>query len=382
MSPHEDTTAMTDGEGEDGEAPAKSGKETRDPVRTWTLRLLVLSLVILIAYLVFDRLTPYSSQARVHALVVPVAAEVSGTVVEVAVRRNQRVKAGALLFRIDPTQYELAVAGAEASLDAARESVGASEAGIPAAEANVRAAEASRQKAQQDAVRLRRIKEQDPGALSDRQLESAESTLTVAVEQLAAAEANLEQARQSLGRAGEENSRILQANAALEQARVNLARTTVNAPTDGVVTDVRVDRGNFAGAGAPQMTFVSTEDVWIQADLTENNLGNVDAGDRAGVIFDVYPGRVFEGSVRDLAYGVAVDTAPLGSLPTVDNDRQWLRDAQRFPVVVDFDMPAEDLSRLRVGAQASVIVYTSDNVMLRLLGSLYLRLASLFSYAY
>ncbi len=377
---------MTDGEddGSDAEKNSETERESkpRDPVRTWTLRLLVLSLVILIAYLVFDRLTPYSSQARVHALVVPVAGEVSGAVVEVAVATNQQVMAGDLLFRIDPTQYELAVAGAEASLDAARESVGGSEAGIPAAEANVRAAEASRQKAEQDAVRLRRIKQQDPGALSDRQLEAAEANLLVAVAQLAAAEASLEQARQSLGRTGEENSKVLQANAALEQAQTNLERTTIKAPTDGVVTDVRVDKGNFAGTGAPQMTFVSTEDVWIQADLTENNLGNVDAGDRAGVIFDVYPGRVFEGTVRDLSFGVSVDSAPLGGLPTVDNNRQWLRDAQRFPVVVDFDMPAEDMRRLRVGAQASVIVYTSDSVILRLLGGLYLRIASLFSYAY
>lgn len=377
---------MTDGEsdGSDAEKNSETERESkpRDPVRTWTLRLLVLSLVILIAYLVFDRLTPYSNQARVHALVVPIAAEVSGAVVEVAVGTNRSVRAGDLLFRIDPTQYDLAVAGAEASLDAARESVGGAEAGIPAAEANVRAAEASRQKAEQDAVRLRRIKEQDPGALSDRQLEAAEANLKVAVAQLASAEASLEQARQKLGRAGEENSQILQANAALEQARVNLGRTTIKAPTDGVVTDVRVDEGNFAAAGAPQMTFVSTEDVWIQADLTENNLGNVDAGDKAGVIFDVYPGRVFEGTVRDLSFGVSVDSAPLGSLPTVDNDRQWLRDAQRFPVVVDFEMPDEDLRRLRVGAQAAVIVYTSDSVILRLLGGLYVRLASLFSYAY
>jgi multidrug resistance efflux pump len=375
---------MSDGHGENdndnaGDEPART---PRDPVRTWTLRLLVLTAVIVCAYLVFDRMTPYSSQARVHALVVPVASEVSGTVVEVGVATNQRVGAGDLLFRIDATQYELAVAGAEASLDAAREAVGASEAGIPAAEANVRAAAAGLEKARQDAVRLRRIKEQDPGAISDRLLESAEATLSVSREQLAAAEASLEQARQGLGRAGEDNSRILQASAALEQARVNLERTVVRAPTDGVVTDVRVDQGNFAAAGAPQLTFVSTEDVWIRADLTENNLGNVDAGDRAGVIFDVYPGRVFDGRVRELSYGVAVDSAPLGSLPTVDNDRQWLRDAQRFPVVVDFEMPAEDLKRLRVGAQASVIVYTNDNVVLSLLGGFYLRLASLMSYAY
>lgn len=376
------TSTMNEPEETAPDTTAEAAVPKKDPVKTWTLRLLLLSLVILFAYLVFDRLTPYTSQARVHALVVPVAAEVSGTVIEVSVGTNQRVRAGEPLFRIDPTQYELAVAGAEASLEAARESVGVSEAAIPAAEAGVRSAEATLEKARQDAVRLRRIKEQDPGAISDRRLEAAEATLKVSREQLAAAEANLEQARQNLGRTGEQNSRVQQAIAALEQARVNLARTYVTAPTDGVVTDVRVDRGNFAGAGAPQMTFVSTEDLWVQADLTENNLGNVDVGDRVGVIFDVYPGRVFEGSVRDLGYGVAVDSAPLGSLPTVDNDREWLRDAQRFPVVIDFEMPREDLQRLRVGAQASVIVYTNDNFILRALGAFYLRLVSLLSFAY
>lgn len=364
---------------ETGEQPATTKP---DPVKAWTKRLLLLSLVILIAYLIFDRMTPYSSQARVHALVVPVAAEVSGTVVEVAVSTNQPVRAGDTLFRIDPTQYELAVASAEASLEAARQSVGVSEAAIPAAEAGVRSAEAALEKSRQDAVRLRRIKQQDPGAISDRRLEAAEASLKISIEQLAAAKANLEQARENLGQTGEQNSRIQQAIAALEQARVNLDRTHVIAPTDGVVTDVRVDRGNFAGAGAPQMTFVSIEDVWVQADLTENNLGNVDVGDRVGVIFDVYPGRVFEGSVRDLGFGVAVDTAPLGSLPSVENNREWLRDAQRFPVVVDFEMPREDMRRLRVGAQASVIVYTNENFILRALGAFYLRLVSLLSFAY
>ncbi len=231
-------------------------------------------------------------------------------------------------------------------------------------------------------MRLRRIKEQDPGALSERRIEAAEASLKVASEQVAAAKAQLEQAKQNLGRTGEENSRILQANAALEQARVNLGHTEVTAPTDGVVTDVRVNKGNFAGAGAPQMTFVSTVDVWVQADFTENNLGNMDAGDKAGVIFDVYPGRVFSGSVRDLGYGVSVDSAPLGSLPSISNNRQWLRDAQRFPAVVAFDMQRDDMRRLRVGAQASVVVYTGDSWILNTLGAIYLRCASLLSFAY
>jgi multidrug resistance efflux pump len=174
----------------------------------------------------------------------------------------------------------------------------------------------------------------------------------------------------------------MQARSALDQALVNLERTEVFAPTDGVVTDVRVDRGNFAAAGAPQMTFISTRIVWVQADFTENNLGHVDVADPAELTFDVFPGRVFEGRVREVGFGVAVDTAPLGSLPTVQNDRSWLRSAQRFPVVLEFQMSEADGQRLRVGAQASVIIYAGDSGVLRLLGEIYLRLASWLSYAY
>lgn len=354
----------------------------KDPVRQWTLRILVLCVVMFIGYLVADRVTPVSSQARVHALVVPIAAEVSGTVTDVTVRNNQSVVSGDVLFQIDKERYQYAVTSAEASLQSARQATGASSAGVDAAEAGVRSAQAGFIRAEQDAVRLRRIKKQDPGALSDRRLESAEASLTVSQQQLAAARANLEQARQNRGDTGEQNSRIQQAQAALEGAQLNLERTTVLSPANGVVTDVRVNRGNFAAAGAPQMTFISTEDVWVQADFTENNLGNVESGDTAGVIFDVFPGRVFKGTVRTTGFGVAVDSAPLGSLPTIQNNRQWLRDAQRFPVIVDFEMSPEDMRKLKVGSQASVIIYAGDNWIFNTLGKLYIRVGSFLSYAY
>lgn len=353
-----------------------------DPVRRWTLILLVTALVLFIYYLAADRLTPHTSQARVHALVVPVASEVSGTVTEVLVANNQPVTKGEVLFRIDSTQYELALAGAEANLESARQATGASAASVEAAEAAVRAAQASLEQAQSDAVRLRNIKRQDPGAISDRRVESAESALDVARQQLAASRANLEQARQAYGAEGDANARVLQARSALDQARVDLGHTEVVAPTDGVVTDVRVDRGNFAAAGAPQLTFISTRTVWVQADFTENNLGHVDVGDPARLLFDVYPGRVFEGRVREMGFGVAVDNAPLGSLPTIQNDRSWLRAAQRFPVVVEFEMDDADRRRLRVGAQVSVMIYAGDSGLLRFLGAIYMRLASWLSYAY
>jgi multidrug resistance efflux pump len=373
---------MTEKEQSEEEVTDAIEATEKDPVRQWTIRILLLSVVIVIAYLVADRITPFSSQARVHARVVPIAADVSGTVVEVTATNNQLVDAGDVLFRLDDERHRFAVASAEASLQSARQATGASAAGVDAAAAGVRSAQAAFTRAEQDAVRLRRIKQQDPGAISDRRLESAEASLTVSQQQLTAARANLEQARQNFGDSGDQNSRIQQAQAALESAELNLQRTTILAPARGVVTDVRVDRGNFAGAGAPQMTFISTQDVWVQADLTENNLGHVDRGDPVGIIFDVFPGRVFDGTVRTTGFGVAVDSAPLGSLPTINNNRQWLRDAQRFPVVIDFDMPADEMRMLKVGSQASVIVYASDGWLFNTLGKLYIRIGSLLSYAY
>ena len=353
-----------------------------DPVRKWTIRILVLCVVLFAGYLTADRLTPVTSQARIHSLVVPVAAEVAGIVSEVAVENNQQVEAGDVLFRLVDTPYRLAVTGAEANLQSARQATGASAASVEAAQAGVVSAEAALTRARQDTNRLRRIKQQDPGAISDRLLETSEATLVVSQQQLEAAKANLEQAKQSFGSSGEDNFRIQQAQTALERALLDLQRTTVVAPTAGVVTDVRVDRGNFASPGAPQMTFIATNDVWVQADFTENNLGHVDRGDEVRLAFDVFPGRVFKGTVRATGFGVAVDSAPLGSLPTIQNNRQWLRDAQRFPVVIDFEMSPEEMRKLKVGAQVTAMVYASDSWFFNALGALYIRIGSILSYAY
>jgi len=223
----------------------------------------------------------------------------------------------------------------------------------------------------------------DPGAISDRRIEQADASLAVSRSQLVAAEAGLERARQDLGETGEENSRILQAQSALEQAELDLARTAVVAPDDGIVTEVRIERGNFAGAGTPLMTFLATGDIWIQADFTENNLGHIKRGDPVEIVFDALPGKVVKGTVRTTGFGVAVDSAPLGSLPTIDNDRQWLRDSQRFSVQIDFSLPeARDRLGMRVGAQASVVVYTGDGWIMNALAWLKMRALSLLTYAY
>ncbi len=362
---------------------SENEKPPMDPVRKWTFILLGTCAVLMVWYLIADRVTPYTTQARVHAFVVPVAARVSAPVTNVAVSNNQFVDAGDLLFQLDPSIYELAVATAEANLQSARQAAGASTANVDAAEAQVEAARATLRRAEQDAVRLRRIIDEDPGAISVRRVQSAEATLAVTQSQLGAAIAGLERARQDLGETGDDNSKVLQAQAALDQAHLDLSYTSITAPDSGVVTDVRVDRGNFAQTGAPLMTFLATKDIWVQADFTENNLGNIKPGDKVELVFDALPGRVLKGTIRTTGFGVNVDSAPLGSLPTIENDRNWLRDAQRFSVLVDFELPnARDRLGIRIGAQASVMVYTGDGFLFNTIAKLKMRLVSIFTYVY
>jgi multidrug resistance efflux pump len=355
-----------------------------DPVRWLTLMLLVLTFALIALHLFADRFTPYTTQARLNAIVVPIAAEVAGSVMTVEVANNQPVTAGQVLFRIDPGRYELAVQTAEANLESARQVVGVSMANVEAARAAAASAESQFKQSTQDFQRMQRIRQEDAGAISERRVEQAESSRDIAKARLEQAQASLKSAIENLGREGETNSRILQARAALSNAQLDLSNTVVVAPGDGVVTDVRIDAGTFAAAGAPQMTFIGTHNVWVQADFTENNLGHMDPGDKVEVLFDALPGRVFKGAVREIGFGVQVDRTPLGSLPTIQNDRNWLRDAQRFPVLIDVAELTDvaDRQRLKVGSQASVIVYAGDSFVLGMLGELYIRVASILTYAY
>lgn len=371
---------MTEDTPNEPEAPAKPAK---DPVRRWTLIILAICALLLVWYLRSDRVTPYTSQARVHAMVVPIASEVSGTITGVAVTNNQAVTRGQELFQIDIERYQLALQNAQAALDQARQAQGAAKANVDSALASVASAKASEEKARLDAERMRNIREQDPGALSKRRLESAEASLVSAQSRVRSAEAALAAAREQLGKPGDQNAAVQQALANLQTAQLNLDRATVRAPEDGVVTGVQLDRGNFVSAGHPQMTFIATHNVWIQADFTENNLGHLDPGDEVGIVFDVYPGRVITGEVSEIGFGVSLDSPPLGSLPTIKNDNSWLRSAQRYPVLVRFELPVENnTTRIKVGSQASVIVFTGSNPLFNFLARVHLCLVSLLTYAY
>lgn len=356
-------------------------EKTKDPVKRWTLILLVLAAVMMVLYLTGDRFTPYTSQAKVHAYVVPIAAEVAGAVVSVDIGNNQLAKKGQQLIKIDPELYELSLRAAEAQYQSVLQSVEAGSANVESARSRVDAAKAMVWKAQQDAERMRRIRAEDPGAISERRIEQAEATLKSAQSNLAAANSALDAAIVALGATDETNAALQQALAALKSAQVNLEKTSVRAPTDGLITDLRVDVGNFAGAGQPQMTFIAVHNTWVQADLTENNLGHVDVGDKVELVFDVQPGKVYQGKVEHIGYGVSVSNNQLGSLPNIDNQRTFLREAQRFPVNISYEGKPGEIG-LRVGSQVSVMIYTGTHPILNTLGRFYLRTVALLSYLY
>jgi len=348
--------------------------------------LVVAGLIVgsLVIYLIGDRLTPYTSQARIQAYVVPVAAEVSGKVTAVQIHNDDVVTAGQPLFTIDAEPYRIALDRAKADLVTVRQSVNASAAGIEAARAAWQAAEANRRMAERDATRQENLYQEDPGAISVRRLEIAQSTRDEARSKASRAEADLRKAQEAAGEPGDDNAQLKSARAALAKAELDMAQTRVLAPAAGTVTDLRTEVGHFAAPGAPVMTLISRQDLWISADLTENNLGHVDPGDEVAIVLDILPGEVLKGRVRSIGGGVAgSQPAPPGTLPTVQNSRDWLRQAQRIPVIIAFapeDLPR--LARVRVGGQAEVLVYTGDHPVMNLLGALYVRVMSLLSYLY
>ncbi len=212
------------------------------------------------------------------------------------------------------------------------------------------------------------------------------ASLDQALASVSAAESNVQAAIEQMGGEDEASNAILQsARSAVARAELDLSNTIVTASSRGVITDLRADVGQFAGAGSPVMTLIAVHDLWISAEFTENNLGHMRSGTEVEILFDVVPGRVFSGRVRSIGLGVSAGQShPPGTLPTIENNRDWLRQSQRFAVIVDFDpnQHGELRSQLRIGGQASVMGLTKGHGMLNLLGQLYMRIMSWLSYAY
>jgi multidrug resistance efflux pump len=310
-------------------------------------------------HVAMDLRTPYTSEAALQAPVIGVAPNVSGDIVEVGVRDNQRVAAGDVLFRIDPSRYAAALRQAEAELDNILQQLDAQGVGLGAAEAAVVEARARLADVEQRSLRTERLFER--GYATQAALDAARSDLAAARADVRSTEAQLAEARGRLGPQGEDNPQVRAALAARERAQIDLRYTTVAAPVDGVATNTVLSVGQNVGAGQHVATVIDTASAWIVAQIPENALGGVAPGDPVDIVLDVAPGRMFRGRLDSVASGVeAVVGAGLqGDLPTVVERRVWLRDVQRIPVRIEFETLGPEIP-VRVGARASVVIHTRD----------------------
>ena len=351
-----------------------------DPVRKISKYILYVVIFLFVWYVFADRLAPWSDQARLQTYVIPVVSQVSGRVVEVNVDKDQLVHPGDILFKIDPADYELAVENAESSLEIAGQEIGAGMASVTTAQAGVVTAETQLEHVKTQSARVYELEKQQ--VMSRSEGDKARAAVKAAGAQLVGAHAALDKAKQALGKKGDENPRIRSALAVLKKAQLDLSRTTIVAPSLGGITNLQIDVGHYASAGTPLMTFIEADNVWIQANLRENNIANIEPGDSVDIALDVAPGKVFSGTVSSVGFAVdSSNTGNVGNLAKVEGKSGWLRDAQRFPVIITFD---DDSSRglRRLGGQADVLIYTSNNWIINPLGWLWIRALSWFSYVY
>lgn len=352
----------------------------RSPVTLITLLVLIVSMLFLLWYVLSDRNVPYTDQARINGLMVPVAPKVSGYLTAINVGLHSVVKSGDTLFQIDQRSFLLAVEMAEANLDNTVQNVASKTASVKAAAARVGVARAQMEQAQRDWNRVQTVLRENPGALSQTDKDQSETGLLTATEQVTSAEADLERAEQNLGISGDQNAQFRASLKALEQAQLEVAYTTIVSSSAGYIESFSIDMGFYAAAGQPLATLVSNMHNWIQADFKENNISLMKPGNKVLIGLDISPGKVFTGEVKSIGYGVSTGNTNRGDLPTVSGSQGWLRDPQRFPVIISIDDKTV-FPQLRHGGQVDVVVFTDEQGgFLNALGRFRIKLISWLSY--
>lgn len=368
-------------EADPSEAATGAAQTARPPLRRIVQAVLALLLLVFVYHLVADRFTPYTSQATVDGFLVQIAPEVSGPVVSVEVRDNHPVRAGQVLFRLDPLPFEIALRAAQANLAVVQQGMEAT-----AADMRVATAQLQRQRVElASSQQLGRIVLDLAAkrALSETSAIRARSDIARTRAEIQRAEAEAERARIRLGSGEGGSPQVLQAMAVVDQAALDLRHATVVAPAAGAISNLRLAPGQFVGRGQPVLGFIGDGPRWVTAAMRENQLGRIAPGNRAYVAFDDRPGQVFVGRVDSIGEGIARGgEVPTGELPTVTAPTGWLREPQRFPVRIVLDPPTQPTARLpgRSGAQASVVVLTAERSLLNPLARTWIWLAAQLSY--
>ncbi len=270
---------------------------------------------------------------------VKISADVSGEIIELAVAEGDTVRQGQLLLRINPELYETTLNQLRANLDNAMAGMAASEAQLEKAKANVLQQNAN-------AKRLKPLFE--AGAISLQEWENAQLQQTLAKSDALAAEKN------ALG--SQYNVKSLQAR--LEEGRRNLGRTSIYAPTAGVVTQLSAEKGERV-VGTQQMTgteimrISNLDRMEVQVNINENDIVRVRVGNEADVRVDAYPGKTFKGKVVEVANSARFNAAT----PMNDQSSNFIVKVQLDPASYQ-DLQTQGQLVVFPGMTATVDIHT------------------------
>lgn len=303
----------------------------------WPLMIGVVVLACLVGLYVYLTGGRYQStdDAQVGGARVSIAPSISGRVVELDVRDNQLVKAGQLLFRLDPRPFQTAYDQAAANLASARLQVDQLKANYRQREADVKDAQAAVAYAQIDARRQAALV--TAGTATAAQLDQAQSQLDQARQRLDAAKQAAAAALAALGGnadvAPDQHPLVQQAQAQVARARLDQSYVDVVAPQEGIVTKVdQLQVGDYINTGAPVFSLVSDR-LWIDANFKENQLEYMRAGEPAKVRLDAYPDRRFDAVVQAITPGTG---SSFSLLPAENATGNWVKVTQRVPVRIVF----------------------------------------------
>ena len=344
-----------------------------------------------------------TDDAQIDGYINPISSRVSGYITNVYVDDNQYVKAGTLLAQIDPKDYEVALASAQATLandraaaDAtqvnvpvtsvntssqlvsaqadvanSRAGISASEQQLAAAQAAVLQAEANSAKAQDDVKRYKQLvdKQEIPeqlyvqavqtangaaaavqGALAN--VQAAQEAVRQAQSRLAQAGASVETAQTGPQQVRIQHSRAVAAAAtaeksrtAVEQAQLNVSYTRIVAPVDGIVAKRSAQPGQYISPGQQLMAVVPLDNIWVTANFKETQLEHMRPGNPVKIHVDAY-GRTYTGYVESLAGGTG---AVFSLLPPENATGNYVKVVQRMPVRLRLDMGQDPDHQLRPG---------------------------------
>ncbi len=267
---------------------------------------------------------------------VSVSAEVGGRIVQVAVKENQRVEAGDLLFSVDPQPFQIAVAQADAAISSAQAKVTGLETAYETTGSDIEAAR------QNLAFSLTEWKRQSDllqsGFTTRARMDAADHTLSEARARLANAQADAAKARAALSTGSitsAVNPAVLAGRAQRQKASYDLARTIVRAPVSGIVSQSdRLHVGQMMVQGLPAVSIVAGNQSWIEANFKETDLNRMRVGQSAELTFDAYPGMRLKGHVASIGAGTGSE---FSVLPAQNASGNWVKVTQRIPVRIAID---------------------------------------------